>query len=250
MLPERLLSWDTDDIFQQCENSQTLAASSQSPSPETSDVEASVCKDFGHDAEAVCNSEEQQGALGPTWVNIWPQHIIEYPHKVQRQVSFTRSFFLCLAYRFGYLVRCLEEETVACLHDELRSINPGADTADQSKTIDHWSQFQRLTRRVLDRRQKVLGSETFTGPGQDVDFGALCLLEDRWPQDVCAIWPPDIRESWKAGDANSASRELEEIELACLTYLPIHSDPLRNQDILGALATLTEAASFGCTATN
>jgi hypothetical protein len=152
----------------------------------------------------------------------------------------TRNFFLCLAYRFGHLIRCLEEETVACLHDELRDIDPGAGTADQPKTLDHWSLFQRITRRVQDRRQKMLGMQMLEGADKDANSEALCLLEDRWPQDVCAIWPPEIRESWKAADTELAFWELEEIELARLTYLPVHSDPLRNQDILGALATLTQ----------
>ncbi|KAL2210583.1 hypothetical protein CC79DRAFT_523110 [Sarocladium strictum] len=206
LFPERLLVWATEGISQESMKSPILAA----PTPANS-----------------------------TWLDIWPQHVIGYPHKVERQISLTRDFFLCLAYRFGHLIRCLEEEAVACLHDELRDIDPGADTADQPKTLDHWSQFQRITRRVLHRRQKMLGMQMLDGADKDANFEALCLLEDRWPQDVSSIWPPKIRGSWKAGDAEVASWELEEIELARLTYLPVHSDPLRNQDILGALATLT-----------
>ncbi|KAK0384174.1 hypothetical protein NLU13_8262 [Sarocladium strictum] len=193
------------------------------------------------------------GKKKPTFPSCWteppPNDSTDDPTKLQRRTILTRNLLSCLAYRFGHILRRLEEEISGRLGGPRAGavVNPQSELQGPGpKPLMHLCRYERIVDGCAPlgtlKRKK-------DDPTKPTDIGKskhLSLFRTRLStrSQILTIWPASLQEAWSLADTASAGGELEELEKIRLAYVPVHCDPLRNQKLLSALQRLNSSVFY------
>ncbi|KAH8179467.1 hypothetical protein LIA77_00986 [Sarocladium implicatum] len=166
----------------------------------------------------------------PCWVKLNPEDAEKQPDTIDLNYRLTRNLFACLGYRFGNMLYHVERQLAVDFPSVRNSARPVSAGQSIGFYKNHLVQYELdgLTDRAL--RLLSLGKEE---PLQESEPILPDLFAYRYPSFNDA-WPAHRREVWWKNEAIDVNGMLEAIEAERLLHLPVHQDPLQNNDVLNS----------------
>jgi hypothetical protein len=156
------------------------------------------------------------------------RYILENPEEARLNTYLTANMYACLAFRFGYFIRQMEENLLQMKGVVSPRIQDPLHSLTQRKTM--LDRVMRAERKQVERM----------GLPEAKSKSYLWMLRSMDTETMDQIWPQEHRQTWCFRQHVAAEEECMEVELDRIMHQAIDEDPLVNSGLLRMLDDLAE----------